>query len=347
MKCINSVSALTISAFLCSFGLVGCPENKIAAIEADSENDKNNCLEGECVGDGDSEETDSDSADSNQETNSDSTDSNQETDSETSDNADMDEEAFALYFLQDSSLDFSDLDASQLESLVLEDTPLLTSADMAHYNWQRHSFLLSDTSTVAFPKYDTGVPFVVTSKGQRLYIGALWSIISSLLPIREAVIYTDKYGEARTFVIEWNEPIGSNGPEDPRGPAVLKEALLQAGKLAGDPLPDSMKGYEMYSWQEADGEWKFTLITGTNRTKTCEEITKSENIEEDGWVLITDIGVEAFLKTLSRVAAEESLTWPNTRVDCPELALPPENIIEQISNHCLVLGIDFQRPLSN
>jgi hypothetical protein len=28
-------------------------------------------------------------------------------------------------------------------------------------------------------------------------------------------------------------------------------------------LPHSMKGYELYSWQ-ADEQWHFTLITGTN-----------------------------------------------------------------------------------
>ena len=45
-----------------------------------------------------------------------------------------------------------------------------------------------------------------------------------------------------------------------------------------NPLPESLKGYELYSWQ-AGGEWLFTLTTGTNRIKSFEEITSIENKE--------------------------------------------------------------------
>jgi hypothetical protein len=33
------------------------------------------------------------------------------------------------------------------------------------------------------------------------------------------------------------------------------------------PLPQSMKGWELYSWP-VDGEWHYTLAVGTNRGKT-------------------------------------------------------------------------------
>ena len=36
----------------------------------------------------------------------------------------------------------------------------------------------------------------------------------------------------------------------------------------------SMKGFELYSWQ-AEGEWHFALVVGTNRSKTHEEIASS------------------------------------------------------------------------
>jgi hypothetical protein len=32
-----------------------------------------------------------------------------------------------------------------------------------------------------------------------------------------------------------------------------------------------MKGYELYSWQQ-DGQWVFSLLVGTNREKTLDEI---------------------------------------------------------------------------
>ena len=57
-------------------------------------------------------------------------------------------------------------------------------------------------------------------------------------------------------------------------------------------LPSSMKGYELYSWPVED-EWHFTLITGTNRLKTVEEITSGEDvIDPEGWVRISVTGVD-------------------------------------------------------
>ncbi|MFC1940340.1 hypothetical protein ACFLXO_06645 [Chloroflexota bacterium] len=77
--------------------------------------------------------------------------------------------------------------------------------------------------------------------------------------------------------------------EDPWNNTEVMKSLDQAGKLinklpspATDKLPHSFKGYELYSWEE-DNQWHFTLITGTNRTKTMEEITLKEDfISEAG-----------------------------------------------------------------
>jgi hypothetical protein len=55
-------------------------------------------------------------------------------------------------------------------------------------------------------------------------------------------------------------------------------------------LPQSMKGYELYSWKSG-GTWCFTLITGTNRLKTPAEIASRESTIEDDWVKITVEGV--------------------------------------------------------
>ena len=62
------------------------------------------------------------------------------------------------------------------------------------------------------------------------------------------------------------------------------KSLEQAGKLTTMPsataigkIPHSMKGYELYSWPE-DSQWHFTLITGTNRDKTLEEVISNANM---------------------------------------------------------------------
>jgi hypothetical protein len=62
-----------------------------------------------------------------------------------------------------------------------------------------------------------------------------------------------------------------------------------------------MKVYELYSWEEVS-QWHFTLITGTNRTKTMEEITSKEDyVSESGWVNIHVICVDAIKDVLTRL----------------------------------------------
>jgi len=52
------------------------------------------------------------------------------------------------------------------------------------------------------------------------------------------------------------------------------------------PIPHSIKGYEIYSWQD-EGKWVFKLITGTNRQKTIVEImSNSETNQDDNWTNI-------------------------------------------------------------
>jgi hypothetical protein len=57
----------------------------------------------------------------------------------------------------------------------------------------------------------------------------------------------------------------------------------------------SMKGYELYSWKRG-GTWYYSLLPGTNRTKTYEEITAQPAVKKS-------IGeLESELKKLSRGA---------------------------------------------
>ncbi|MFA5451414.1 MAG: hypothetical protein WC231_05450, partial [Dehalococcoidales bacterium] len=78
---------------------------------------------------------------------------------------------------------------------------------------------------------------------------------------------------------------GCNTPkgEDPRNNPDVLASLEEAGKLIEklsiaeiDILPRGFKGYELYSWPKEE-KWMFTLITGTNRTKTVKELTTVED----------------------------------------------------------------------
>jgi hypothetical protein len=71
---------------------------------------------------------------------------------------------------------------------------------------------------------------------------------------------------------------------------------------ASSPLPATTKGYELYAWDES-GALSFTLITGTNRLKTADEITTGADAENGEWVVLHGEGLDALERVLARVPA--------------------------------------------
>jgi hypothetical protein len=128
---------------------------------------------------------------------------------------------------------------------------------------------------------------------------------------------------------------------------VLVSGVLVSSVSAApiEELQHSSKGYELYSWSE-DSQWHFTLITGTNRLKTIEEITsEGDSISETGWVKIQVVGVDAIKHVLSRLPDGESVFWCNelhvgqsTETD---LQLPPEQIAGAVEEYAEQCGLDF------
>jgi hypothetical protein len=108
-----------------------------------------------------------------------------------------------------------------------------------------------------------------------------------------------------------------------------------------------MKGYELYSWLE-DGQWHFTLITGTNRNKTLDEIVSKEDfISEAGWVKVSVTGVDAIEAALSKLPRNEFVMWlagmrePSEQTDI-RIQLPPKQTSDIIKEFALQRGLDFQ-----
>lgn len=124
------------------------------------------------------------------------------------------------------------------------------------------------------------------------------------------------------------------------------ESTPQTPRGVQTPLPCSMKGYELYSWQ-VENEWYFTLITGTNRLKSYEEITSGEDVvSDDGWVKITVVGVDSIKSTLGRLPEGEEVFWIGEKwleqvgqTQMGDLALPSKEIIDDIEAYCDELGL--------
>ena len=98
------------------------------------------------------------------------------------------------------------------------------------------------------------------------------------------------------------------------------------------PLPHSMKGWELYSWQGAGGDWRFVLAGGTNRVKTAAEIIQPSG---EG----TLIGVYGVKAELARLPKGEQVFW-GTR-GLPEFRLPPQPIVDEIQDYCRRSGIEL------
>ncbi len=89
----------------------------------------------------------------------------------------------------------------------------------------------------------------------------------------------------------------------------------------------AFKGIELYSWRPATGIWHFSLLIGTNRTKTIEEIT-------DQTVAI--ISVEELKKKLGQLPKGENVFWLNYAKEPV-----PKKIVKDLTEYCKSLGINL------
>ena len=110
-------------------------------------------------------------------------------------------------------------------------------------------------------------------------------------------------------------------------------------------LPHSMKGYNLFSWQQ-DEDWYFTLVTGTNAGIAFEAIIAPGNtISDDGYVKITVVGMDDLKQLLSRLPSGEEVIWSGMDLggQVPEgtiyLTLPPQEMIDELTAYCTSLGI--------
>ena len=104
-------------------------------------------------------------------------------------------------------------------------------------------------------------------------------------------------------------------------------ACQKANPLVIEPGVESMKGYELYSWEKND-EWYFSILIGTNREKTLEEIQSPDAVLK---------GMDELEAALESIPARQYVTW-----SAPEpLAFPSENLIQQVQKICKEQGLEL------
>ena len=262
-------------------------------------------------------------------------------------------EGFAIYLTKG---DISPAQMPVLSYVDMAEKPVISMSDVVSYDVNTHEITLT---TDAFDRISNlvvpvrGTSFVVCVDKKPIYWGAFWTPISSLS--FDGVTIMKPLGSRDTRVIKLG--LGYPGSSffqgaDPRTNAEVMESLKKAGRLTGalparavDGLPHSMKGYELYSWLE-DNQRHFTLITGTNRNKTLEEIVSDvNNASENNWVNVHVVGVDAIKSALSRLPQYEEVVWlsglrsdqtPESRVN---VALPSQATIDIIKEHAGKCGL--------
>jgi hypothetical protein len=270
-------------------------------------------------------------------------------------------EGFAIYLTQG---DIPPAQILALNQIGIAEQPIIGLDDIITYNAQTHELKLTPSSYEDIFRLDVpgnGKSFVVCVDKKPIYWGAFWTPISSISFDGVTIWKPYSLGEPHIINLELGYPSSSfYRGEDPRNNPGVINSLEQAGKLitklsitAVDELPRSMKGYELYSWPE-DSQWHFTLITGTNRNKTLEEIISNEDfISEAGWIQIQVVGVDAIKAVLNRVPKNEFIVWlagirselaPQSSVN---ITLPEKPTIDTIKESAEGLSLNLQiQPLS-
>jgi hypothetical protein len=260
------------------------------------------------------------------------------------------DEGFAVY-LTKHNIPPSEMEA--LSHVDVADTPVFAEKDIISYRTDLHEITLTEEAfarVADLPVPVQGTSFVACVNRNPIYWGAFWTAISSLS--FDGVTIWKPLGaqssNAIRLVLGYPSSSFYEG-DDPRNHPDILASLERAGKLIMVPpalglLPRSMKGYELYSWEQ-DGEWHFTLITGTNRNKTVEEVTSTTpSGSVDGLVHIHVVGQEAIKDVLSRVPPSEFVIWlAELREESPQpgpiIRLPPDPIVVDIREHAVRSGL--------
>jgi hypothetical protein len=240
----------------------------------------------------------------------------------------------------------NDIPPSRMEMyshVELSEQPIIGADDIVTYNTQTFELKLTPDAFARLCQLEvptSGKSFLVCVNKSPVYWGAFWTPLSS--QSFDGVTIWKPYDQSSPPIVnlELGYPASSfYSGEDPRNKQEIVSALRKAGKLITaltladiGILPRSMKGYEIYSWP-TDDDWHFTLITGTNRNKTQEEIVSGEDhISEQGWILIHCSGEEELKTALAKIPAGDWVILLDGSFVSggSQLTLPPPEIADRI-----------------
>lgn len=107
-----------------------------------------------------------------------------------------------------------------------------------------------------------------------------------------------------------------------------------------EKFPGAMKGFELVSWQK-DGVWWYTLVTGTNRQKSFEELTSPQSwIIPNVYLKVTTDSLVDLKSILQRLPSGSEVIWGGMELsgevekDIPYFTYPPVEILAELTSIC-------------
>ena len=144
---------------------------------------------------------------------------------------------FAIYLIADEQVTGPGAMRSDIEILPLAEQPIITIDDIVSYDWERHGMNLDDEAYFRLLSLfvggvpSSGVPFVVTSYQQRVFVGAFWAPYSTLSFDGVVLMQPlDPAGQTLYFNLGYPREENFTG-EDPRSDPRILQALEEAGVI--------------------------------------------------------------------------------------------------------------------
>jgi len=107
---------------------------------------------------------------------------------------------------------------------------------------------------------------------------------------------------------------------------VAAGCVVAAPERAAKP---AFKGMELNAWKPEGKDWHFSLLVGTNKLKTEEEVKKPEQ---------TIVGVDELKKRLAGLAEGEQVFWRNLAKEAV-----PEQMAKDLKTFCDGIKVKLER----
>ena len=99
----------------------------------------------------------------------------------------------------------------------------------------------------------------------------------------------------------------------------------------------AFKGFELYSWQDENGRWQYSILEGTNRNKTLEEVQA------------IPLDLQGVKDAIAKMAVGESLFWMNRVKETvsgqmSQLSFPPDEVVDELKEFAREKQVELYLP---